>query len=122
IIEQLAAKLAPFSTGKHALVTADVGEIYFDAGQRHLVILAGVGGERTVHIVSAIRRNNPHVVIDYIFCPSTSQHALRDYLAVQGLAITSDTVACEKRRHYEIMYVAASAASDQALGVPDARL
>jgi tRNA (adenine22-N1)-methyltransferase len=105
IIEQLAKKLEPFCTGKHKLISADVGQLNFNLDQLHLVILAGVGGERTVQIISAIKRNNPNARIDYIFCPSTSRGVLRKYLLEKGLSIKFESSVCENRRFYEIMFV-----------------
>ena len=105
IIEQLAARLAPFSSGKHELIAADAGDLCFDSQQRHLVILAGVGGERTVDIVSAIEHKHPGVQIDYIFCPSTSQNALREYLADQDFGLVFESLVCENKRYYEILFV-----------------
>jgi len=105
IIEQLTSKLAPFCTGKHELIAADAGELCFDSQQRHLVILAGVGGERTVQIMSAIERNHPDAKIDYIVCPSTSQNALREYLIAQDFGLAFESIVCENKRCYEILFI-----------------
>ena len=106
IIEQLTEKLAPFSTGKHDLITADAGELCFDSRQRHLVLLAGLGGERTVHIIKSIQKRHPLVHIDYIFCPSGRQNVLREYLQEQGFDLAFERTAYENRRYYEIYFVA----------------
>ena len=105
IIDQLAGKLAPFCTGKHELITANAGELRFDLQQRHLVILAGVGGERTVQIISEIEQKHAEAQIDYIFCPSTSQNALREYLVIQDFGMAFESIVCEKKRCYEVMFV-----------------
>lgn len=105
IIEQLALKLAPYTGADLELITADAGELSFSSKLRHLVILAGVGGEKTVQIVSSIEKNNPGVEIDYIFCPSTSQAALREYLVAEKFALLQESLVYENRRYYEILYV-----------------
>lgn len=105
IMVNLANRLAPFDTGNHELITADAGKLNFDVKQRHLVILAGVGGERTVEVISEMESNHPDVQLDYIFCPSTSQDALREYLAEQPFGQVSESIVCEKKRCYEVIFV-----------------
>ena len=104
IIEQLSSRLAPFCTGKHELITADAGDLCFDSQQRHLVILAGVGGVNMVQIINAIEHKHPNVQIDYIFCPSTGQHTLREFLAAGDFGLLYETLACENQRYYEILF------------------
>lgn len=118
LIEQLSNKLTPFCVdneriGKYELITADAGDLRFDSQQQHLVILAGVGGETSVEIVTSIEEKHPDVQIDYIFCPSASHNALREYLAVNDFGLVFETLTCEKQRYYEIMYVKGKAASDE---------
>lgn len=105
IIEQLTDKIAPFSTGKHELIATDAGELVFDAQNRHLVILAGVGGECLIDIISEIESNHPDAQIDYIFCPSSRQNLLREYLSSQSMGLLVERIVCEKKRCYEIIYV-----------------
>lgn len=105
IIEQLTNRLAPFSTGKHELITADAGDLVFDSKNRHLVILAGVGGECIIEIIREIESNHPDAQIDYIFCPSSRHNLLREYLSSQALGLLFERIVCEKRRCYEIIYV-----------------
>ena len=112
IMAQLAARLASLNIGQHELITADAGDLCFDTQQRHLVIVAGVGGERTVTILRAIEARHPGMAIDYIFCPSTSQHALRDYLAAEDFGLADESLVCEKKRYYEVLYVQANAAAN----------
>jgi len=105
LIEQLSSKLLVFDTGKHELIAADAADLSFNADQRHLVILAGVGGDTSVEIVRAIESKHPTVQIDYIFCPSTSQKSLREYLAHYNFALASESLVCDNKRYYEILYV-----------------
>lgn len=113
IINELAERLAPYSNGKYELIAADAGELSFATQQRHLVILAGVGGECTVEIISAIESKHPDVQIDYIFCPSTSQNALREYLAENNFGLLFESIVCEKKRCYEIIFVQGKAMKNE---------
>lgn len=111
IMEKLSLKLALVCSAKYELITADAGELCFDPNQRHLVILSGVGGECMVDILSAIARGQADAEIDYILCPSASQKALREYLVEQGFGLVFESIACEKKRYYEILFVRSKAAA-----------
>jgi tRNA (adenine22-N1)-methyltransferase len=113
IIEQLKTRLVSYSSSQYELVTADAGELSFNLQQRHLVIIAGVGGECTVDIISAIKGNHPDVQIDYIFCPSTSQKALREYLIAHKFGMEYENIACENQRYYEILFVKGGVAAGE---------
>lgn len=105
IIEQLKTRLDGFNNEQYELIAADAGDLRFNRQERHLVIIAGVGGECTVDIISAIDRNNPDVKIDYIFCPSTSQKELRKYLIAKKFGMAFENIVCENKRYYEVLYV-----------------
>ena len=113
IMEQLAARLASLNADKYQLITADASDLCFDSQQRHLLIFAGVGGERTVDIISAIEARHPDARLDYIFCPSTSQHALRDYLAEGDFGLAFESLVLEKGRYYEMLYVQGKATASE---------
>ena len=113
IMEQLAARLASLNSDKHLLITADASDLCFDSQQRHLLIFAGVGGERTVDIIGAIEARHPDAQLDYIFCPSTSQHSLRDYLAEGDFGLAFERLVLEKGRYYEMLYVQGKAATSE---------
>lgn len=107
IMQQLAAQLAVFDSRRYDLITANAGDLSFPQQYRHLVIFAGVGGELTVEIMKSISKNNPAAQIDYLFCPSTSQKALREYLSEQNFGVALESIVCEKKRCYEVMAVKA---------------
>jgi len=105
LIEQLSIRLGTFDESRHELITADAGELNFNDKLRHLVLLAGVGGETSVEIVKAIEDRHPAVQIDYIFCPSTSQKALREYLTNNNFQQAFEDLVLDNKRYYEILYV-----------------
>ncbi|MDH5426075.1 MAG: tRNA (adenine(22)-N(1))-methyltransferase TrmK [Gammaproteobacteria bacterium] len=105
IIQNLSLKLGSFCSDQYELFTVDAGELSFESHQRHLVILSGVGGECMVDIIRAIAGRQGDASIDYIFCPSASTNALRKYLNSQNFTLLSETIACEKKRYYEILLV-----------------
>jgi len=118
IIESLSLKLAPFNTGKHELKAADASDLEFDLQCKHLVIVAGVGGETSPEIVESIEKNHSHVHIDYLFCPSARQKELREYLADQQFGLLSEHLVGEKKRYYEILLVRQPARACELAAVP----
>ncbi len=118
IIENLSLTLAPFNSGKHELKAMDAGDLEFDPQCKHLVILAGVGGETSVEIVESIEKNYSHVHIDYLFCPSARQKELREYLTDQQFGLLSEHLVGEKKRYYEILFVRQPARACELAAVP----
>ena len=105
LIEQLNNKLAPFDIGRHELITANAGNLNFNANTRNLVILAGVGGDTSVDIVQSIIKNHPSGLIDFIFCPSSSKQTLRKYLAQNKFGLLDEKLVYDNKRYYEILFV-----------------
>lgn len=113
IIEQLKTRLDGFNSDQYQLIAADASELSFSRQKRNLLVIAGVGGECTVDIISVIEGNNPGVQIDYIFCPSTSQKELRKYLIAKNFGMVFENIVCENKRYYEVLYVKNRAAADE---------
>lgn len=105
IINQLERKLSPFDKGSHQTIIADAAQLNFSVDEKHLVILAGIGGDVSQKIVSGIEENNSQARIDYIFCPSSRQKALRAYLISLGLGLIDEKLVYENKRYYEILFV-----------------
>ncbi|VAW63726.1 hypothetical protein MNBD_GAMMA09-2037 [hydrothermal vent metagenome] len=109
IINQLTDTLTRFysneADAEYKLIVADAGELNFDSQYRHLVVLAGVGGDVIIKIIDAIECNHPDVQVDYIFCPNSKQRVLREYLATQRFGLFSERLVCENKRYYEVIYI-----------------
>lgn len=107
IIEQLAAKLQTLDdgslTGRYEALACDAGTLNLLPGLRHLVILAGVGGEHIVDILAAIHTQHPAADIDYILCPTTTQFDLREYLVAEDFDLQHEQLVAEKGRDYEVI-------------------
>ncbi len=120
IINQLTDKLRRFYpaeySAKYDLIAADAGNLSFDSQYRHLVVLAGVGGEVTIKIINTIECNHPDVQIDYIFCPNSKQSVLREYLATQNFSLFSERLVSENKRYYEIIYIQGKAIENSRVG------
>lgn len=72
---------------------------------KHLVIIAGVGGDLMSEFVKAICQKNPLVDIDFLLCPVHHQFTLRQQLIQLDFSLKTETLMIENRRFYEILLV-----------------
>lgn len=73
---------------------------------RHLVIIAGVGGELMTHFVDQIHRRHPHAEIDFLLCPVHHTFTLREQLIQHGFKRIREVLVQDKQHHYEVLLVA----------------
>lgn len=109
IIADLAEKLASLDdgrfNGRYQTITLDAAALTFPPGQRHLVMLTGVGGEHIVDIMGAIAKCQHSCQIDYLLCPATTQFDLREYLVAERFDLQHEQLVAEKGRDYEVILV-----------------
>ncbi len=74
-------------------------------GGKHLVIIAGVGGDLMSELVTAIYQKNPLVDIDFLLCPVHHQFTLRQQLIQFDFSLKTETLMIENKRFYEILLV-----------------
>ncbi len=72
---------------------------------RHLIIIAGVGGDLTGQLVEAIQAASSDLTIDFLLCPVRQQFALRNQLIRLNFALKHEALLEENRRYYEILFV-----------------
>lgn len=72
---------------------------------KHLVIIAGVGGDLMREFVSAIYKHNPNVKIDFLLCPVHHQYMLRQQLIQLQFSLVSESLMVENERYYEMLLV-----------------
>ncbi len=115
IIDQLKRRIARYNIaefeGCYQALAQDVGTLCFAQKQRHLVIIAGVGGEQTINMMSAINKQNSLTNIDFILCPTTTQFDLREYLSGENFYVNYESLVTEKGRDYELLYVTINSTS-----------
>lgn len=75
---------------------------------KHLVIIAGVGGDLMTELVAAIFQKNPTLDIDFLLCPVHHQFTLRQQLIQFDFSLKNETLTAENQRFYEILYVSTS--------------
>jgi tRNA (adenine22-N1)-methyltransferase len=76
------------------------------AEDTHLMIIAGVGGERTIDLMQAILNRNPTLTIEFLLCPVFHIFQLRQALAHWQLGLIAEQIILDKGRFYEVIHVA----------------
>jgi len=82
---------------------------------KHLVIIAGVGGDLMTELVKAIYQKNPKLDIDFLLCPVHHQFTLRSQLIQFDFRLKTETLIIENRRFYEILLVSTPKSSNSSL-------
>lgn len=72
---------------------------------KHLVIIAGIGGNLMTDLVKAIYQKNPTLDIDFLLCPVHHQFTLRQQLIQFDFNLKSEALIVENQRFYEILLV-----------------
>ena len=75
---------------------------------KHLVIIAGVGGDLMIHFIEAIYQQYKHLDIDFLLCPVHHQYALRQKLIALDFSLQDEVLIEDNQRFYEIMLVSSS--------------
>ncbi len=72
---------------------------------RHLVIIAGVGGDLMTELVSAIYQQHPTIEMDFLLCPVHHQFTLRQQLIQFNFSLKNEVLIVENQRFYEVLLV-----------------
>ena len=109
LIDTLKHKLQRFYADSSVVWTAqciNVKELPLAQHQgKHLVIIAGIGGDLMIELVSGIYRNNPTIDIDFLLCPVHHQFNLRKQLIALNFSLKDEVLIEENKRFYEILFV-----------------
>jgi tRNA (adenine22-N1)-methyltransferase len=96
--------LRQFSHDDYQLHAIDAGSVHFGSNLKHLAVFAGIGGELTIQMLMRLAAQHTQQPIDYVFCPSTTQFDLREYLHDSGFVLLQESLVTEKGRQYEIIW------------------
>ncbi len=77
----------------------------------HLIIIAGVGGERLTKLVKSILFAHPGMALEFLLCPVHHNYKVRKAIAELGLGLITEHLLLENGRYYELIHV--STASKQ---------
>ncbi len=113
IIQWLDSKLDVLPRERFDLIAGDAADLIFDPGQRHLVILAGVGGSTIITIIGAILKIYGENGIDFLLCPTNGVFEVREYLIEEQISLMDEWIVSEKGRQYEVIHIRAGAGIDE---------
>ncbi|WP_041737687.1 tRNA (adenine(22)-N(1))-methyltransferase [Colwellia psychrerythraea] len=117
IVPQLMAELEsklhrfyPSSTWKtHCLDVEQLPLAQYEG--KHLIIIAGIGGDLMIEFIEAIYKQHKELNIDFLLCPVHHQFPLRQTLIALDFSLKHEVLIEENRRFYEIILV--STTSDE---------
>ncbi|MET1255661.1 tRNA (adenine(22)-N(1))-methyltransferase TrmK [Aliikangiella maris] len=73
--------------------------------QKHLFILAGVGGDKINTFVTQLLTNNPQSELSFLLCPVHHNYKVRNHLQTLPLGLENELLIEENKRFYEIILV-----------------
>lgn len=72
---------------------------------RHLIIIAGIGGDLTLELIQRLRAKHPERELEFLLCPVHHLYMLRGALQAMDFRLLSETFVEENRRFYELLHV-----------------
>jgi len=72
---------------------------------RHLVIIAGVGGERTIKLLKAITAAYPDMELEFLLCPVHHNYNVREAARTLKLGLVDEHLLRENGRFYECLHL-----------------
>ena len=71
----------------------------------HLIIIAGVGGERLIELMKGIISKHPNKQLEFLLCPVHHNYKVREFLRSQNMGLLKEVLLKENRRFYEVLHV-----------------
>lgn len=107
LIQNLTAQLQQFYPNpKSAWYThcLDVTNLPLDHySGKHLIIIAGIGGDLMTTLISALHEKFTCLSIDFLICPVYQQYAVRKQLNILDLLLLDEALIEENQRFYEVI-------------------
>ena len=79
---------------------------------KHLVIIAGIGGDLMIKFIEAINQQHKSLAIDFLLCPVHHQFSLRSKLIELDFSLIDEVLVEENQRFYEILLVSSTCSAD----------
>ncbi len=109
LMAEVEAKLQRFfanSSAKWHTHCLDVAKLPLEQfSGKHLVIIAGVGGDLMMHFIEQIHQNHSALDIEFLLCPVHHQFALRQTLIGLQFGLIEEALLEENGRFYEVVLV-----------------
>ncbi|WP_299569440.1 tRNA (adenine(22)-N(1))-methyltransferase TrmK [uncultured Shewanella sp.] len=103
----LSSELNPAVTSNWFTHCMDVAKLPLDKYcGKHLVIIAGVGGDLMIDFINSIQKLHANLKIDFLLCPVHHQYSLRQNLISLDFSLKQECLVEDNKRFYEILLVA----------------
>ncbi|WP_019615146.1 tRNA (adenine(22)-N(1))-methyltransferase [Psychromonas ossibalaenae] len=76
---------------------------------KHLVIIAGVGGELLIELMLSLLERFSDYQVEFLLCPVHHNYKVRQFLIEQKLGLINESLICDNKRYYEVLHVAVDA-------------
>ena len=83
----------------------DVAKITLLDINQQLIIIAGVGGERTIKLIHSIMDAHPNHHFEFLLCPVHQNYQVREFLISKGFGLIDECLVKENGRFYELLHV-----------------
>lgn len=83
----------------------DVARLSLPAEGSTLVIIAGVGGDLLIELVTALVQAHPDHVLEFILCPVYHNYKVRQALTKLDLGLIDEKLVHENRQSYEVLHL-----------------
>ncbi|GLQ33552.1 tRNA (adenine(22)-N(1))-methyltransferase [Litoribrevibacter albus] len=100
----------------HCQDVAQLNLLTFPPEDRHLIIIAGIGGDLMIDIIQGLLKSIGHTGhsqrlsrISFLLCPVYHHYRVRTFLAEQGLGLETEVLVEDKGRMYELLNVSFNA-------------
>ena len=103
ITEPLKDSLRRFSAERFTVLSNDARRIQLQGNNRHLLIIAGVGGELCIEIIKCIQSQHSNLSIDFLICPTNSMFFVRQQLQSLPLKLCSELIIKEGKWFYQLL-------------------
>jgi len=109
LMAQLETKLQRFypdSTSQWLTHCIDVAQLPLHKFPgKHLIIIAGVGGDLMASFITSIHRQSPDIEFDFLLCPVHHTFTLRQTLIKFNYQLKSEVLLKDNQRFYEVLHV-----------------
>jgi len=98
----------PVGKSQYHLYCQDVASLPLDnypVTDKHIIIIAGVGGDLTLQFVKQLVSDNPNKTLEFILCPLRQQFHLRQQLATCGLKLIDEQLVKDDKLFYEVIHL-----------------
>jgi tRNA (adenine22-N1)-methyltransferase len=108
-IESKLQEFFPHSISAWQTHCLDVAKLPLQEYQgKHLVIIAGIGGDLMIQFIDAIQQKHLDMRIDFLLCPVNQQFALRKKLIALKFSLKNEVLIKDNRRYYEVILVSST--------------